>query len=222
MSKRYDRRRRSSETQGPNLAPFMNMVVILIPMLLLSVVFLKVGVINVTSPSFRSVGQTSSEGENEELDLTVGISKGGFEIATGDETFSSVDGCPSDGPTVCLVDSSVEIGSQIEQIRRARENGDVAKAESRLERLVAAYDFATLYSELRELKDKHPGETTVRVSASPDIPYELLVRVMDAVRYKLERPRYASNESFWRANVEVRKDGRREELFSQPVLAVGR
>ena len=43
-------KRIEQENQELNLAPIMNMVIILIPLLLLSVVFLKVGVINITAP----------------------------------------------------------------------------------------------------------------------------------------------------------------------------
>lgn len=48
-------KRMAEEEQDLNLAPIMNMVVILIPLLLLSVVFVKVAVINITAPKL-SVG----------------------------------------------------------------------------------------------------------------------------------------------------------------------
>ena len=43
------KRREPEEQAQPDLAPFMNMVVILIPMLLLSVIFVSAGVVNVST-----------------------------------------------------------------------------------------------------------------------------------------------------------------------------
>ena len=44
------RRRVEEDSQELNLAPIMNIVMILIPLLLLSTVFMKAGVINISSP----------------------------------------------------------------------------------------------------------------------------------------------------------------------------
>lgn len=216
MARRGNRGNRSNHGNDLNLTPFMNMVVILIPLLLLSVVFLKVGVIDVSAPAIAP--ETAADEPSEDLGLTVGISKQGFAISTRETSLPAIDGCPDDGPTVCLARSDVGIDTTIERARRALKAGRKKRGEALLADVVAAYDFAALYSELRAIKADHPGESTVRLSASPAIPYELLVRVMDAVRFKLDQKRYASNEAFWRASSEARNG----ELFSQPVLAVGK
>jgi biopolymer transport protein TolR len=39
-----------------------------------------------------------------------------------------------------------------------------------------------LTQKAREIKDAYPNESTVTIGANPDIPYELLVKTMDAVR----------------------------------------
>ena len=154
--------------------------------------------------------------------MTVARTNDGFEIATSEEAFGAINGCPNDGPTVCLADPDSDVDSKIDRARTAIENGERARADEVLNDLLAAYDFAALYSQLSDIKAKHPGETTVRLTASPDIPYKLLVRVMDASRFKLEKERYASNEEFWRATAKARKGFRRGQLFSQPILAVGK
>jgi biopolymer transport protein ExbD len=213
-------RKRTSRSEGPDLVPFMNVVVILIPMLLLSVVFLKVGVINVSSPRMAPTNTGTLPEETEQLELTVATSLSGFDISTGSATLAPVEGCPNEGPTVCLVEPGSDVGNQIERVERALERGDMEEVEKRLDELVAAYDFAGLYSELRRLKDDNPDETTVRLTASPEIPYELLIRVMDAVRFKLDEDQYASNEKFWRHLARVEEGSPPEKLFSQPIMAV--
>lgn len=211
----------TSRSEGPDLVPFMNMVVILIPMLLLSVVFLKAGVINVSSPRMAPTNSETASDESEDLELTVATSLSGFDISTGSVTLAPIDGCPGEGPTVCLVEPGSDVGHQIDRVERALERDDTEEVEKRLDELVAAYDFAGLYSELRRLKAEHPDETTVRLRASPEVPYELLVRVMDAVRFQLDDQQYASNEEFWRDLTRLEEGSPPEELFSQPIVAVG-
>ena len=220
MPRNRNRRTRSNQTDDLNLTPFMNMVVVLIPLLLMSVVFLKVGVINVSAPPM--VPAQASDGESEDLGLTVAIADDGFEVATSDETFGPIDGCPDDGPTVCLADPEVDVAAKVAAARRAIDRGKKTRGESLLQEVAAAYDFAALYSELRALKADHPGESSVQLTASPDMPYELLVRVMDAIRFELDQNRYASNEAFWKASTAARGGGRPDELFSRPVLAIGK
>ena len=221
MSRLRDWREENKSQSRLNLTPFMNMVVILIPLLLLSVVFLKIGVINVTSPP-RAEGPVDGEAEqDEQLELTVGITPAGFEVATAEKSYAAADGCPTEGPTVCLADRETDLEATIAEVRRAVDSGDEKRGKELLEKAVATYDFAGLYNRVRELKAEHPGETKVRLTAGPDIPYALVVRVMDAVRYELDSKQFASNEKFWRANVKAR-DGRPEPMFSDPILAVGR
>lgn len=202
-----------------NLAPFMNIVAILIPMLLLSVVFLKAGVIDVSSPSIAPEGEAEDSGD-EKLRLTVGMTTSGFEIGTADRTFSPVEDCPADGSTVCLTDQ-IDVDSRIDEARRALEAGRNQEASAVFDEVVDAYDFAGLYTELRRIKSEHPDERTVRLTASPEIPYKLVVRVMDAVRFKRQKKRYATNRAFWQASVEG-GGGADSVLFNQPIVAVGR
>jgi hypothetical protein len=44
------------------------------------------------------------------------------------------------------------------------------------------YDYARLTQQIRTIKDHYPEETRVILNANPDIPYEKVVAVMDAVR----------------------------------------
>lgn len=222
MSRHDARRDRNDEERGLNLAPFMNIVAILIPMLLLSVVFLKVGVIDVSSPSIAPSDEPKSSEPSEDLELSVAVSERGFEVATAETVYAPIDGCPDTGPTVCLADPDVDVDSKLERARRALEQGNDDEANAALDEAVSAYDFAGLYGKLRAIQEKHPDEESLNITASPEIPYKLLVEVMDAVRFKLDKKRFASNEEFWRAMSEQSGDSGRESLFSKPVLAVGK
>lgn len=222
MSRHDARHDRNDEERGLNLAPFMNIVAILIPMLLLSVVFLKVGVIDVSSPSIAPPDESKSSEPSENLELSVAVSERGFEVATAETVYAPIDGCPDTGPTVCLADPDVDVDSKLDRARRALEQGNDDEASAALDEAVSAYDFAGLYGKLRVIQEKHPDEESLNITASPEIPYKLLVEVMDAVRFKLDKERFASNEEFWRAMSEQGGDSGRESLFSKPVLAVGK
>jgi biopolymer transport protein TolR len=45
-----------------------------------------------------------------------------------------------------------------------------------------AYDYAALNAQMVKIKSAFPTETKVIVAADPDIPYDALIRTMDAIR----------------------------------------
>ncbi len=139
------KRRPHPEQTGLNLAPILNLVMILIPLLLISIEFEQLGVINVNVPRMVNVNPGP---EVESLNLTVAITHAGFVLATQGETL----------PTIATRDGT-------------------GQAEP------AHYDFEALYNQLATLKSSHPNETTLSLSADPDIPYEMIVETMDTVRF---------------------------------------
>lgn len=143
-----------------DLTPIMNMVLCLIPLMLLSVVFMTICVIDVTMPQ-RSAGAASSDGEPPKR-LQLFISKQGFTIVEGMTTLSAVGDCASDGPTICLKNEKAEL--------------DVDK-----------HDWRALYNELFRIKQK--GEWSdhkqIDIVADPSVNYGVLVKAMDISRYQL-------------------------------------
>ncbi len=211
----------SDGTDELNLAPFMNMVVILIPMLLLSVVFIKIGVINITAPKL-SVGPPSEEQpekEEEPLNLTIAINEKGFRIAAKAATLPEMEGCPRPGPTICLENQDVDVTSKFDAARKAFANGNAEAGGKALDEGLSAYNFRELYNRLAKIKKEYPEETIVNLSADSDIPYAVLVRVMDVARYKLEKDSYSETSAFWEAEY-ARKGENYTELFNDPVLSV--
>lgn len=224
-------KRMPEEEQDLNLAPIMNMVVILIPLLLLSVVFVKVAVINITAPKL-SVGppsDTPPEEEEKPLNLTVTIAPNGLRISAEGGNWPTVAGCPADGPTICLKDQSVDVASKFSQARQKIAAGDISSGEDLIEQALMAYNWRLLYNELAKIKGKYPDETVMNVSADPDIPFAAIVRIMDVSRYVLVKDSYDQDKQFWDAKykkvkVKDETDGQLKEkpanLFSDPVLAI--
>ena len=177
------------EEQDLNLAPIMNMVIILIPLLLLSVVFLKVGVINITAPKL-SVGPPLAEEPDEEkkpLNLTVAVSATGFRIGAEGGVLPARGGCPSDGPTICLAKKEVDVSGRFTDARTMMAAGDISKGEQVMEQGLQAYNWRELYNSLARIKTEFPDETVVNLSADPDIPFSAIIRTMDVIRYNSRR-----------------------------------
>lgn len=217
------RQRRGGDDEVPDLdlLPFMNMVVILIPMLLLSVVFIKIGVINITAPKL-SVGPPSEEQpekEDEPLNLTIAINSKGFRIAAKAATLPELPGCPKPGPTICLKEKDVDVASKFEQARQNYAKDKKQAGQKTLNEGLQAYNYRELYNQLVKIKNKYPDETIVNLSADSDIPYAVLVRVMDTARYKLDKDSYSKESAFWGAETKT-KGKTPVELFSDPVLSV--
>jgi biopolymer transport protein ExbD len=204
-----------------DLAPFMNMVVVLIPMLLLSVVFIKIGVINITAPKL-SVGPPSEEqpeDEDKPLNLTIAISSKGFHVGAQEASLPEMAGCPKPGPMICLENQEVDPSAEFEAARKAFTSGNTELGSKKLNDALQAYNFRELYNTLAKVKENYPDETVVKLSGDPDIPYAALVRVMDVARYKLDKDSYSKTSAFWEA--EVQKKGENyTELFNDPVLTI--
>jgi biopolymer transport protein ExbD len=212
-----NKREVSDEVPELNLAPIMNMVVILIPLLLLSVVFLQVGVINITAPKL-SIGPSTDQPppEDEPLNLTLTLEEKGFRIAAKAAVLPQRPGCPP-GPTICLEDQKVKTGDKFKSARGKFEKGDLQGGEKELKEAMAAYNWRELYNELVKIKKQYPDESVINITADPEMPYAMVVRAMDVARFKLSKESFSKSSEFWAATYE--KSGNQyAELFPDPVL----
>jgi biopolymer transport protein ExbD len=203
-----------------NLAPMMNLVIILIPLLLMSVVFLEVGVINITAPTL-SVGAPTEEPpqrDEEPLNLSITLSAEGFRISAQGQIMPPVSGC-SGNTSICLDKTSVDVTAKFEEARRLLAQGATNQGEAALEEAVSAYNWRVLYNELARIKKAHPKETVVTLAADQDIPFAVLVRTMDVARFQLTKESYDSNSEFFQA--EYQTEGNSYAiLFGDPVLSI--
>lgn len=75
-----NRKKLQTEAEELNLAPIMNLMVTLIPMLLLSVSFVQLVVLNTTLPAYSSSTSSISSSNNKKLHLTVVITEEGLTV----------------------------------------------------------------------------------------------------------------------------------------------
>jgi biopolymer transport protein ExbD len=124
------------ETPELNITTFLNLMVVLIPFLLISAVFSRVTIMELSVPTSAGGGQVTAPN----FAIEVIVRKAGFEIANG---------------------SSVEAA--------------IPKKDG-------AYDMEMLSQMLMRLKAQYPNKEDATVLLEPDIEYDYLIKIMDAVR----------------------------------------
>ena len=135
IRRKYNRRKRE-ETPGLDITTFLNLMVVLIPFLLISAVFSRVTIMELTVPT--SAGGSAVKTPNFAIEVIV--RKNGLEIANG---------------------SSVEAA--------------IPKKDDQ-------YNMQMLYELLKRLKARYPEKDDATVLMEPDIEYDYLIQIMDAVR----------------------------------------
>jgi len=125
-----------AETPCLDVTTFLNLMVVLIPFLLISAVFSRVTIMELSVPT--SAGGSGSNTPN--FTIEVIVRKAGLEIANG---------------------YSVEAA--------------IPKKNDR-------YDMEMLSEILQRLKAQYPEKEDATVLMEPDIEYDYLIRIMDAVR----------------------------------------
>lgn len=136
MTRRHHYRKRLVETPELNITTFLNLMVVLIPFLLISAVFSRVTIMELSVPT--SAGGAASNTPNFAIEVIV--RNAGFEIANG---------------------SSVEAA--------------IPKKEGE-------YDMEMLSKMLLRLKAQFPDKEDATILMEPDIEYDYLIQIMDAVR----------------------------------------
>lgn len=153
-----ERRTRKHEHEEVDLVPLLNLVLILIPLLLLSVVFTEVTVVDVAMPA-SELGTEPGE-PAPKLEVTLGAA--GFWIVEGGVAIAPIAGCPPGPhePTVCR-DANAPIAD------------------------VGTYAWHELYNALLNLKvGAWNDRRTVHLVPEPEVPLGVLVRAMDTVRWQ--------------------------------------
>ena len=136
MTRRYRNKRERQETPGPDVTTFLNLMVVLVPFLLISAVFSRVTIMELSVPT--SAGGSASNTPNFAIEVIV--RKAGLEIANG---------------------FSVEAA--------------IPKKDDQ-------YDMEMLTEMLMRLKAKFPEKEDATVLMEPEIEYDYLIQIMDAVR----------------------------------------
>ena len=158
-------RRRFSDPESPigeaNVLPIMNIMFLLIPALLLAMEVASMAAVAINPPNFCACESDPDQPiEEKPLKLSVTILDDGFRITHAGQQLGAEVGRAQDS-------SAPSIPLAIP--------GAPPSAYDR-------YDYAALEQRARDLKMLHHNETVVRVSAENDIPAQVLISTLDALR----------------------------------------
>ncbi|MCG6939584.1 MAG: biopolymer transporter ExbD [Gammaproteobacteria bacterium] len=170
MARRHHYRRTQKEAPELNITTFLNLMVVLVPFLLITAVFSRITVMELSIPT--GAGGTSSE---QQLSIEVIVRQKGLEISNGRQVLARF---PLLKPEQVVTAANADEGA-----------GDVEKDISK------RYDLKTLSKYLTEIKSKYPDKTDAIVLMEPDIEYRVLISVMDAVRSSFVRHQGAEGEA---------------------------
>lgn len=141
-----------------NIMPLMNIIMLLIPFLIMSTEFIKIGVINVAAPKIggsSSSSEPKKKNEKPPLNLTVSVTEKGFTILTRGKKIP--EGCDLKGEaTEAKLPTVKKIGDK--------------------------YNLPVLKQCLLKIKEVFPDERRVIIMAEPEIRYAVIVEVMDNSR----------------------------------------
>ncbi|MGD8352610.1 MAG: biopolymer transporter ExbD [Pseudomonadota bacterium] len=136
MTRRHHYKKRRAETPTLDVTTFLNLMVVLIPFLLISAVFSRVTIMELSVPTSAS----GSSVQTPNFAIEVIVRKAGLEIANG---------------------SSVEAAIP-------KKDGE--------------YDMQMLYEVMTRIKSMYPEKEDATILMEPDIEYDFLIKIMDAVR----------------------------------------
>jgi len=164
--RRHHYRRPVKEAPELNITTFLNLMVVLVPFLLITAVFSRVTIMELTLPT----GGSSSADNKQRLTIEVIVREKGLELSNGKQVLARFP---------LLKEKDIQLPE-----------GDAAELDAS-----KLYDIKLLSKYLTEIKGKYPDKTDALVLMESDIEYRVLIRVMDAVRSTFIRQRGAEGEA---------------------------
>jgi biopolymer transport protein ExbD len=135
-----------------NLAPIMNLMVTLIPMLLLSISFIELVLLETSLPVFSNNQQQLEEEINKKKEK------------------------PKLGLTIAITEEGFIIGGQGGLLRGLNQDPLIAR------RTGGEYDYVSLSDKLIDIKSKFPDEWSVIIVPDAEVKFDVIVSTMDASR----------------------------------------
>lgn len=136
MARQHHYRRRTQQPAELDMTTFLNLMVVLVPFLLITAVFSRITIVELSLPSANSGAPPTDPG----FRVEVIVRDQGLEITNGKTVIAAIPNVDDE------------------------------------------YDMATLSEYLMSLKRDYPDKEDASVLLEPDIPYDYLIQVMDAVR----------------------------------------
>ncbi|MBN1575177.1 MAG: MotA/TolQ/ExbB proton channel family protein [Chitinispirillaceae bacterium] len=186
MSRNYrisDRRVRGEIDTEPNIVPFMNLMVVLIPMLLSQSEFIKIGMIELKLPESSAGGGGGGATQGvAKVDLGIVITKKGFNLFHYFKKDTSVSG----DAEIPLIDGKYDFAAlnrQVAEIKRKTLCEIIRLTKPDLAPETELWKLSYLYTrnDLKSLKLFEDHEN-VKIVADDKINYQTVVSVMDAAR----------------------------------------
>ena len=151
------------EVEEPNILPVMNIMFLLIPALLLAMEVASLAAIAVSPPKFAAAPSDKKEEKKPDekpLKFKVYILGDGYRITTAAQQEGAEAGKAQDSsaPSIPLAKQ----GAPMDDYDR--------------------YDYKALEDKAKELKAKAKHETVVTITAENNIPMQVLIKTMDALR----------------------------------------
>jgi biopolymer transport protein ExbD len=166
--RRHHYRRTQKEPPELNITTFLNLMVVLVPFLLITAVFSRVTIMELSLPT----GGVSSEDSKQQLVVEVIVRQKGLEISNGKQVLARF-------PLLKAEDVASSTTNDKEE----------AFDTSQL------YDLKLLRQYLTKIKTQYPDKTDALVLMEAAIEYRVLIRVMDAVRSTFVRQQGADGEA---------------------------
>ena len=166
MPRRHHYRRPQKEPPELNITTFLNLMVVLVPFLLITAVFSRITILELTLPT----GAGSNDNQKQQLTIEVIVREKGLEIGNGKQVLARFP-MLKEGDVELSIDDAGEV--------------DTSKL----------YDLKLLSDFLVKIKGKYPDKTDATVLMEPDIEYRVLIRIMDAVRSTFVRQLGAEGEA---------------------------
>ncbi len=187
----------------------MSILVILIPVLIFAFQFYEITVQSVAAPKLGTGKSTAEKPDNPPLNLTVLISRKGFQLKQD----SGLAAGEAEEPPL-IPKRSFEIVHEIDQDGQTR----------KVTETVLEYDYPKLYSLILEKKKKYPEEDTINIGADFDVPWSVVARTIDCVRVYLEGDDLTELEAYRKARPKMKKtesgEIEHEPLFPKVVFVV--
>ena len=166
MPRRHHYRRPQKEPPELNITTFLNLMVVLVPFLLITAVFSRITILELSLPT----GAGSNDNQKQQLTIEVIVREKGLEIGNGKQVLARFP-MLKEGDVELSIDDAGEV--------------DTSKL----------YDLKLLSDFLVKIKGKYPDKTDATVLMEPDIEYRVLIRTMDAVRSTFVRQKGAEGEA---------------------------
>lgn len=177
--RKHHYRRLPKEPAELNITTFLNLMVVLVPFLLITAVFSRVTIMELSLPA----GGASSDNNKPKVIIEVIVREKGLEIGNGKQVLARFPLLKTSD--VFSGDKSSSETSKLSVDTNSDDSQDISKL----------YDVKRLSKYLQKIKERYPDKKDAMILMEADIEYRVLIRIMDAVRSSFVRVEGVENEA---------------------------